>query len=174
MKKRNKKEEWVDDGRTIADMSGITRRNLLIPRPFPEELKEQEEERNAAISPDAAASPGLSEASKAAESLEGRETAEGTKAPATLASPAAPASPETDLPERENSARTPVSVIDESGLISDPQEINRRRPWENSSSADKKETLWYVLGTLSAGLLLVLLFIAAGGIIILLMLALWS
>ncbi|MBQ1376659.1 MAG: hypothetical protein IIY77_01690 [Lachnospiraceae bacterium] len=165
MKRKNKKEEWVDDGRTIADMSGITRRNLLIPRPFPEELKEreEEEERGAEASP-----------AKPAEPSEGTE-ASAAGAEASPASPEGiPTDQEEDLPEKKTGSRTPVSVIDEDGLISDPEEINRRRPWENSSSADKKGTLWYVLGTLSAGLLLVLLFIAAGGIIILLMLALWS
>ena len=28
----NRKEDWEDDGRTIADMSGISRPPLLIPR----------------------------------------------------------------------------------------------------------------------------------------------
>ncbi|MBR0086398.1 MAG: hypothetical protein IJL98_01505 [Lachnospiraceae bacterium] len=165
MKRKNKKEEWVDDGRTIADMSGITRRNLLIPRPFPEELKEreEEEERGAETSP---ANP--------AEPSEGPEVSAADSEVSPASSEGIPTDQNEDLPEKKTDSHTPVSVIDQDGLISDPEEINRRRPWENSSSADKKETLWYVLGTLSAGLLLVLLFIAAGGIIILLMLALWS
>ena len=126
MKERKKKEEWVDDGRTIADMSGITRRNLLIPRPFSEELKEQEEEERA------------------------REL------------------------HKDSPKRSASTVTDENGIISEPEEVYRRRPWEKASGPDRRETGWYILGTLAAGLSLVLLFIAAGGIIILLMLALWS
>ena len=42
--KKQRTDDWVDDGRTIADMSLVSRRNLLIPHRF-EDMGPAEEDR---------------------------------------------------------------------------------------------------------------------------------
>ena len=110
--------KWVyddDDGRTIADMSGVRHRNIMMPNRYDDEVAE--------------------------------------------------------VPESHEADDEPM-FVEENGVIMEPGEAGNFRPWEQRET--KQETRAWILGAMSAGLLLVLIFILAGALIISLMIWAWT
>jgi len=141
-KEKKKRIYDDDDGRTIADMSGVRRRNLFMPNRYDDEVSEPIE-------------PFRRE--------EGDESGSGE--------PAVNAEPITGGGSASASSAGP-EYVEEDGVIMEPGEAGKFRPWEQRET--KGENAAWVLGALSAGLLLVLIFIVAGAIVIGLMLWAWT
>ncbi len=150
-KKDRKKEAFEDDGRTIFDMSGVSRPGLFghwdeMPGRFEEEEPSGEESGDAEAPERGPFCPDGS-----FQEEEGARSAEADPAP----------------PFREEQTEEGTVIYDAD------EEAPQERPWETAGLTGE-ERRFYVLGALGATMLIVLAFLAGLGIVIALLIWLWS